>query len=297
MKTGVLMVTLGGPRSPEEIPGFIRNFIGRELPAPALKAIVERYEQIGGFSPLVRITGEQALALGEALGPEYLCAPAFRYARPFIEDALEEMAAAEPTRILVLLLSPFYAGITTGNYIERAKEHLKKKSLSVPVGFIHSWFREPLFIESWVEKIKKEDPLHEKAFTLFSAHSLPKKYSDEPYRQQIEETVAMVVARAGIKDYALGWQSIPNNAQEPWLTPTVEERIDEIAAAGFKSILQVPVGFTADHIETLYDIDITHRQYALRKGLSFRRLSSLNAGDTFVKALKEVVMKFTKDEK
>jgi ferrochelatase len=296
MTTGILLVTLGGPRAPEEIPGFIRNFIGRELPAPAMKAVVERYEKIGGFSPLVRITGEQAQALGEALGPEYVCAPAFRYVRPFIEDALEEMAAARPMRILVLLLSPFYAGITTGNYIERAKEHLKKKSLSVPVGFVHSWFREPLFIESWVEKIK-EVPLHGEAFTLFSAHSLPNKQSNEPYRQQIEETVGMIVARSGIKDYALGWQSIPNNVQEPWITPTVEERIDEIAAAGFGSVVQVPVGFTADHIETLYDIDIIHREYAREKGLSFRRLSSLNVGDTFIRALKEVVLKFKGDEK
>lgn len=296
MTTGILMVTLGGPRAPEEIPGFIRNFIGRELPPPAMKAVIERYEKIGGFSPLARITGEQAHALGEALGPDYFCAPAFRYARPFIEEALDQMAAAEPTRILVLLLSPFYAGITTGNYIERAKEHLKKKPLSIPVGFIHSWFREPLFIESWVEKIT-EDPLPGEAFTLFSAHSLPDRDSNGPYRRQIEETVGMIAARCGIKDYALGWQSIPNNVQEPWITPTVEERIDEIAAAGFGSVVQVPVGFTADHIETLYDIDIIHRNYARGKGLSFRRLTSLNAGDTFIRALKEVVLKFTVDEK
>ncbi|MEW6333094.1 MAG: ferrochelatase [Thermodesulfobacteriota bacterium] len=296
MTTGILMVTLGGPRNPEEIPGFIRNFIGRDLPPPAMRAVVERYEKIGGFSPLVDITGEQARALGEALGPGYLCAPAFRYARPFIEDALDQMAAAEPTRILLLLLSPFYAGITTGNYMERAKEHLKKKPLPIPVGFIHSWFREPLFIESWVEKMK-EDLSHGEAFTLFSAHSLPNKDSNEPYRRQIEETVGMIAARAGIRNYALGWQSIPNNVQEPWITPTVEERIDKIAAAGFGSLVQVPVGFTADHIETLYDIDIVHRKYAREKGLSFRRLPSLNAGNTFIRALKEVVLKFKGDEK
>lgn len=291
MTTGILLVTLGGPRAPEEIPGFIRNFIGRELPPPAMKAVVERYEKIGGSSPLARITGEQAQALGEALGPGYVCAPAFRYARPFIEDGLDQMAEAGSNRILVLLLSPFYADITTGNYIERAEAHLNKKPLSVPVGFIHSWFREPLFIESWVEKIT-EDPLHGKAFTLFSAHSLPDRPSNAPYRRQIEETVRMIVARCGIRDYALGWQSIPNAAREPWIRPTVEERIDDIAAAGFGSVVQVPVGFTADHIETLYDIDIIHRQHAREKGLSFRRLASLNAGDTFIGALKEVVLKF-----
>jgi len=296
MKTGVILVTLGGPRSLEEIPEFIKHFIGRELPPPAMKAVIERYRLIGGFSPLARITEEQAKALGEALGKEYLCVPAFRHSRPFIEDMLESTAASGPARILVLLLSPFYTSVTTGNYINVAKGHIEKKSLSVPVDFIHSWYNEPLFIESWVEKIRS-DSFDEQAFYLFSAHSLPMKFAGEPYRQQIEETAALVASRAGIRNHALGWQSIPGNAAEPWITPTVEEKIEAIASAGFKGIIQVPIGFTADHIETLYDIDITHRQYALGKGLSFRRIPSLNAGAPFIKALKEVVTKFNADER
>jgi ferrochelatase len=296
MKTGVILVTLGGPRSLEEIPEFIKHFIGRELPPPAMKAVIERYRLIGGFSPLARITEEQAKALGEALGKEYLCVPAFRHSRPFIKDVLESTAMAGPARILVLLLSPFYTSVTTGNYIDVAKSHIEKQSLSVPVDFIHSWYKEPLFIESWVGQIRS-DSFDKRAFYLFSAHSLPMKFSGEPYRQQIEETVALVASRAGIRSHALGWQSIPNHVPEPWITPTVEEKIDAIAAAGFKGIIQVPIGFTADHIETLYDIDITHRQYALEKGLSFRRIPSLNAGAPFIKALKEVVTKFNADER
>ena len=264
MKTAVILVTLGGPTSPEEIPEFITRFIGRELPAPAMNGVIGRYRQIGGFSPLVRITGEQAAALNESLGGEYLCVPAFRYSPPFIEDVLESMAAAGPVRILVLLLSPFYTSVTTGNYIDVAKRHIEKRSLPLPVTFIHSWYKEPLFIETWVEAIRGE-AFDERAFYLFSAHSLPLKYSGEPYRRQIEETVSLVASRAGIGNQALGWQSIPGNAAEPWITPTVEEQIDAAAAAGFKSLIQVPIGFTADHIETLYDIDITHRQYAAGK--------------------------------
>lgn len=295
MKTGVIMVTLGGPRRPEEIPAFIKNFVGRKLPAPAMKAVTERYRLIGGFSPLPSITKDQAKKLNEMLGDEYLCLPAFRYSRPFIEDTIESMAASGTTRIFFLLLSPFYTSVTTGNYIATAKAYLKKTSLPTPVVFIHSWYREPLFIDSWVEKIKNES-FDERACYLFSAHSLPIKHSGEPYRRQIEETVALVAARAGIGNHVLGWQSIPDNVPEQWLTPTVEEEIDAIAAAGFKNIIQVPIGFTADHIETLYDIDITHRQYALEKRLSFRRISSLNAGETFIKALKQIVSRFAGDD-
>ena len=288
MKTAVILVTLGGPRSPEEIPEFIKHFIGRELPPPAMKAIIERYRLIGGFSPLARITEEQAAALGEALGEDYLCVPAFRHSRPFIEDVLETTAAWGPARIIVLLLSPYYTSVTTGNYIDVAKKHIEKRSLPVPVDFIHSWYQEPLFIESWVEQVRR-DSFDEQAFYLFSAHSLPMKFSAEPYRRQIEETVALVASRAGIQNHALGWQSIPSNVQEPWITPTVEEKIEAIAAAGFKRIIQVPIGFTADHIETLYDIDIIHRQCAVEKGLFFRRIASLNAGAPFINALKKVV--------
>jgi ferrochelatase len=295
MTTGIIMVTLGGPRSLTEIPEFIRRFIGRDLPAPAMKAVIQRYELIGGFSPLTGITTEQAQKLNAMLGNDYLCLPAFRYSPPFIEEVMESMTAAGAARIIFLLLSPFYASVTTGNYINTAQTYLDKNSVPMPVCFIHSWYREPLFIASWVDKIKNES-FDTAACYLFSAHSLPTKYAGEPYQQQIEATVAAVVAQAGITNHALGWQSIPNNVPELWITPTVEEQIDAIAKAGFTSIVQIPIGFTADHIETLYDIDITHRQYALARGLSFRRLSSLNAGDTFIKALKEIVTRLDADE-
>jgi ferrochelatase len=295
MTTGIIMVTLGGPRSQTEIPEFIRRFIGRDLPTPAMKAVIERYELIGGFSPLTSITAEQAQKLNAMLGNDYLCLPAFRYSTPFIEEAMESVTAAGAARILFLLLSPFYASVTTGNYINTAQTYLAKNSLPIPVSFIHSWHREPLFIASWVDKIKNES-FDAAACYLFSAHSLPTKYAGEPYQQQIEATVATVVLQAGITNHALGWQSIPNNVPEAWITPTVEEQIDAIAKDGFTSIIQIPIGFTADHIETLYDIDITHRQYAQARGLSFRRLSSLNADDTFIKALKEIVIRFDADE-
>lgn len=296
MTTGIIMVTLGGPRSLAEIPEFIRRFIGRDLPAPAMKAVIKRYELIGGFSPLTAITAEQAQKLNVTLGNDYLCLPAFRYSPPFIEEAIQSITAAGVARILFLLLSPFYTSVTTGNYINTAQAYLQKYSLQMPVSFIHSWHREPLFIASWVDKIKDES-FDAAACYLFSAHSLPTKFAGEPYQQQIEATVATVVAQAGITNHALGWQSIPNNASELWITPTVEEQIDTIAKAGFTSMIQIPIGFTADHIETLYDIDITHRQYALARGLSFRRLSSLNAGDTFIKALKEIVTRLDADER
>lgn len=295
MKTGIVMITLGGPRSLAEVPDFIKCFIGRELPAPAMEAVIERYRLIGGFSPLPAITEEQSRRLNDALGSNFLCLPAFRYAQPTIAQAIDSMDDAAVAELRFLLLSPFYTSVTTGNYIETAKAYLEEKSFSRPVSFIHSWYQEPLFIDSWVGKIKTE-AFDEQGYYLFSAHSLPLKYATEPYQRQIEASMSSIAAAAGLRHYSLGWQSIPSNAPEPWITPTVEEKLDEIAAAGCRRVIQVPIGFTADHIETLYDIDITHRQHALNKGLVWRRLTSLNAGSSFIGALHKIATNFAIEE-
>lgn len=289
MTTAVVLVSLGGPRSLEEVPSFVRRLVGRELPEPALQAAVERYRLIGGSSPLTAITEAQARALQEALGGGFSCRAAFRHTEPFLGDVLAQ-SAADAERICLLPLSPFYTSVTVGEFIGEARKVIAACGLAVAVDYLHSWYREPLFIEAWVEQIRSFG-LEEGAFYLFSAHSLPRRLAEEPYARQIEETVELVAAGAGLADYSLGWQSIPAGAREPWLVPTVEERIAEAAAAGFGKLVQVPIGFTADHIETLYDIDICHSRFARQKGLSYRRVPSLNAAGPFIRALRRIVLK------
>lgn len=289
MKKVVLMVTLGGPQTLGEVNDFLVRFIGRELPPPAVRSAIERYRLIGGGSPLNKITQDQAILLNQQLGKDFLCLPAFRYMPPFIEDAIDIAVNSDPSKIFIFILSPFYASVTTGNYIELAKNYIKKISISLPITYIHSWYNNELFIESWVSKIKEEG-LDIDGYYLFSAHSLPEKYSTDPYKEQILELVNTIASQLGLDNYCLGWQSVPPNVSEPWFTPTVEERIDEIAEKGFKKIIQIPVGFTADHIETLYDIDILHKGYAERKGLDYKRISSLNSDAKFITALKDILL-------
>lgn len=290
MKKVVLLVTLGGPKTLGEVNDFLFRFTGKELPPHVVRSVIEKYRLIGGGSPLNAITENQAIKLNQMIGEDYLCLPAFRYTKPFIEDALDFAINAEPSKIYFFLMSPFYATVTTGNYINLAKDYLEKLGIATSMQIVHSWYREDKFIECWAKKIEREGG-HEDAFYLFSAHSLPLKYSSDPYKSQIEETVELISKRANLKNYALGWQSIPSNATEPWITPTVEEQIDEIVKKGFKRVIQIPVGFTADHIETLYDIDIVHKNYAEKKNLDYKRISSLNAEEDFIIALKNILIK------
>lgn len=290
MSKAVLLVTLGGPRTSNEIPDFIKRFTGKDLPSPVIKAIADRYELIGGYSPLCEITEKQSELLQNVLGNDYLCLPAFRYAFPSIIDSIDQAINSDVEEILFLILSPFYTSVTTGNYIKLAQEYLLKIKRETKIKFIHSWYKNENFILSWCKKIKEEAYKPDK-FYIFSAHSLPEKFISEPYKNQIEELSTIIAERLNIKNYRVGWQSIPSMAKEKWIEPTVESIMDEIKKAGYDEIIQVPLGFTADHIETLYDIDICHKNYAMNLKIKFQRISSLNTYPDFIKALADIIKK------
>lgn len=288
MKKAVLLVTLGGPRTSGEIPDFIKRFTGKELPPQVMRAIIERYKLIGGYSPLCEITEKQSQLLQSELGDKYICLPAFRYAFPSISDSIDMALNSEADEILFFILSPFYTSVTTGNYINVAKEYLENLKLNVNLKFIHSWYKNENFISAWCNKIREETD-NKDSFYIFSAHSLPEKFLNEPYKNQIVELTETIAKNLNLKNYKLGWQSIPSMAKEKWIEPTVENIIDEVKSLGFDEIIQVPIGFTADHIETLYDIDICHKEYAEKLNLKFKRISSLNTYPLFIKALADIV--------
>ncbi|MCG6536171.1 MAG: ferrochelatase [Syntrophales bacterium LBB04] len=291
-KTAVLLVNFGGPRSLEEVPQFMRSLTGRQLP-PALQQqleqqAIDRYRLIGGCSPLPAMAEEHARLLTAAIGGQLIIKPAFRYSHPSIEETIDECHHDRTERILFLIMTPFYTSRTVGNYIATAEGHLHSLSYHPEVIFIHSWYKEPLFIECWEKKIRHE-AFRPDAFYLFSAHSLPQGLADEPYKGQIEETTETLVRRLQLSHHGLGWQSVPAHVTEPWIGPTVEAVIDEAAAKGFRTVVQVPIGFVTDHMETLYDIDIVHKKYAEAKGLIHRRISSLNTDPLFIEALKRIL--------
>ena len=288
MSTTVLLVNFGGPRTLDEVSLFLRNMTGRPMPRDVEEAVSERYRAIGGGSPLAAITEEQAALLTDETGGTFVIKSAFRYTSPSLEERINECYRAGIERIAFLVMSPYYASRTTGVYRTAAENYLAALPYSPEVVFIHSWHDEPRFIDCWVERIRSADP-PEKAFYIFSAHSLPESLSGEPYRRQVEETSHSVAQRLGLQGrYAVAWQSVPQNADVPWMGPSVEATMDSFAGK-VSSLVEVPIGFVSDHLETLYDMDIVHRQHALSRGLGFSRIPSLNTYPPFIHALKAVV--------
>jgi ferrochelatase len=291
--TAVILIALGGPRSLDEVGPFMAAFMGRPAPPAVVSAVVERYKLIGGKSPLPELVKAQAKALGKELGGGFRVSEGFRYTQPTVAESFEQAVKGGATRVIGLSLSPFETEVTTGAYrsaFESSGNGAIKKI------FIPSWHDNPVFINAWVERLKTglkkfSDAQGEKTVVIFTSHSIPLRYinAGDPYQKQVEETVKLVADSLGLKFRRIAWQSKGARATEPWLGPEVEATLDAIAQEGRKAVLEVPIGFTCDHMETLYDIDIVHRNHAKKLGLEFERVESLNTSPLFIRALADVV--------
>ncbi len=294
-QTAVILIALGGPRNLDEVGPFMSAFMGRPAPPPVVSAIVERYKLIGGRSPLPELVKAQAHALEKKLGHGFRVYEGFRYSHTTVAESFERAIKDGATRVIGLSMSPFETTVTTGAY----------RSAFEPLGdgnvrktFIPSWHDNPLFIDAWEERVfhglKRFWTGQQKhVVVIFTSHSIPSRYvsAGDPYQRQIEETVKFVVDRLNIRSWRIAWQSKGARATEPWLGPEVEPTLDAIAHEGYNSVLEVPIGFTCDHMETLYDIEIVHRKHAEKLGLAFERAESLNTSPLFIKTLADIVRK------
>ena len=293
--TAIILIALGGPRSLDEVGPFMAAFMGRPAPPPVVAAIQERYRLIGGKSPLPEIVKDQAHELEKRLGPDFRVYEGLCYSQPTMADAFEKAVRNGADRVIGLSLSPFETEVTTGVY-RRAFEALAAGN--VKTTFIPSWHNNPLFIETWEEHVyhglKRFWTGRQKyVVVVFTSHSIPVRYisAGDPYQRQIEETVKLVVHKLNIKLWRIAWQSKGARTTEPWLEPEVEQTLDKIAQEGYNAVLEVPIGFTCDHMETLYDIEIVHRKHAEQLGLAFERAESLNTSPLFIRALADIVKK------
>lgn len=293
-KNAIILIALGGPASLDEVGPFMAAFMERPAPPPVISAVRDRYTLIGGKSPLVDIVKQQALALEIELGPDYHVYAGFRHSNPTIADACATATADGAEKIIAISLSPFETSITTGSY----KKALESTGLpSDRLTFVPSFHDNPLFIQAWNESISATMPQSDTGSTaaIFTSHSIPVRYIDagDPYKKQVEETVGLITDRGRLNNWFIAWQSKGARATEPWLEPDVESVILKLAESGMRAIVEVPVGFTCDHLETLYDIDIVHKTFAEKLGLLFKRVPSLNQSPLFVRALADIVRRNT----
>jgi ferrochelatase len=295
MTIGVVVMAYGTPASPEDIePYYTHIRRGRPPTEEQLAELTERYAAIGGISPLAQRTRAQLegieAALEQAEPGRYVVRLGQKHAAPFIEDGVAELAAEGVERIVGVVLAPHYSGFSVGQYNERAGAAAGAAGLEY--AGVDTWSLEPAFVEHQAASVRERlAALPERTKVVFTAHSLPERVLEgDPYPDQLRASAAAIAERAGLgewSEWSIGWQSA-GRTPEPWRGPDIADIIRELAATGSaEGILVVPQGFTADHLEVVYDLDIEAAAIAHEVGLAFARTDVVNDDPAVMGALAE----------
>lgn len=296
--TAVLLMAYGTPRSREEILPYYTDIRRGRPPTPELlKELEDRYEAIGGISPLAQITESQRDGLQAALDAvapnEYHVLLGLKHAAPFVEDAVHEVAKMGLKKIVGLVLAPHFSSYSIGQYMGRARDTATE--YGIDVRGVESWATEPAFIDFLATDMKnKLATMPERTKVLFTAHSLPQRIIDagDPYPDELRSTAEAVAEKVGLSQWSqwsIAWQSA-GRTPEPWIGPDILAVIDDFAATRgtdepIDGVLVSACGFVADHLEVLYDLDIEAAQHAHSRGLAFARTASVNNDPKVMAAL------------
>lgn len=317
-KIGVLLVNMGGPDSLTAVRPFLYNIFSDrmiiQLPVQPLLAriiaarrapkVVDRYRLIGGKSPILEDTRAQAEALlavvkgspgALAKGISFTTYIGMRYWRPFIEEAIKEAAVDKLDELVVLPLFPQYSRATTGSCFAEVDRWAARYLAGVRVTKIEDWYSEPRYLQTMSSRLSEalretRAPLND-IDVIFSAHALPQSFVEEgdPYPKQVEATIAGILHGVGPLNWRLTYQS--RSGPVKWMEPQTDRTLSELAHAGSKNMVLVPISFVSDHIETLYEVDILYRQMALDAGVkSFVRTKALDVEPDFIRGLGDLVL-------
>ncbi|MFN4218567.1 MAG: ferrochelatase [Candidatus Bipolaricaulia bacterium] len=302
-RIGVLLMAYGSPASLDDVEAYSTHIRGGRKPtSEQLEGLKERYRAIGGRSPLLEITHRQAQALeaylNEATGPKrWRVYVGMKHWHPFIAEAAEQMAREGIQQAIALALAPHYSRLSVGGYIQAVQEALEKLAMPFPVTFIESWHDYPLFLRAIAQRIdaalrRFPDSLRAQVPVIFTAHSLPErilKWGD-PYPTQLRESCEGVAKLVGLQHWRFAYQSA-GHTPEPWLGPDVLNVIADLGQQGHEAVLICPIGFVADHLEILYDIDVECRKQADSLGMQLERTESLNDDVQFIEVLAGIIQR------
>ncbi len=316
-RTAVILLQMGGPATLDDIRPFLRNLLSDPailaVPAfvrlPLARFIAWRraphvalqYAAIGGGSPIGPHTARQAIALRASLAAAGRPMPvhvAMRYVKPRAASVLQKIAADGVERLVLLPLYPQHSRTTTDSSLDEVRDLLARFHPQIQPVEVTDWADHPGYVAALartVEQALAQVPanIRERTRILFSAHGLPLRYVEagDPYPSQVAQTVAAVMSRLGsdAPSAVTCYQSRVGPVK--WLTPSTEQAIRTAAAEHIAALVVVPVAFVSDHIETLYEIEVTYREQAREAGIeTFVRVPALNDSPEFAAALAEIVI-------
>jgi ferrochelatase len=292
VSTGVLIMAHGTPASRDEIAAFYTRIRrGRPPDATQLAELEERYRAIGGVSPLAERTRDQVAAVRAALERRapgrYAVAFGAKHADPLIEKAAAELAAGH-TEVVGLVLTPHTSSMGSQEYLDRAAKELA----ATPFVAIGAWYAQTGFIDLVASRVTAAlDNARGKRHVIFTAHSLPERIREtgDTYPEQLAESAELVARKAGLDEWDVAWQSA-GRTPEPWLGPDVRDVVRRlVAGGGTDAVVVCPIGFVADHLEVLYDLDVEVAHLAAESGIGYVRTASLNDDPAFIEVLVDLI--------
>jgi ferrochelatase len=314
MKKAVILFNLGGPDKLENVEPFLFNLFNDpailNLPTllryPLAKLISNRrapiakkiYKELGGSSPILKLTEEQSEALETRLNQtetdnEYKCFIVMRCWNPRANDVIKVVQLFNPKEIILMPLYPQYSAATSGSSIKEWKDVCKKNSYKVKTSTICCYPTDQNFINAHTKEIIKKIKDLKNFKLIFSAHGLPEKNikKGDPYQWQVEQSVQKIVKNLNIEnlDWILSYQSRVGPLK--WIGPSTEDIIIETSKVG-KHIVLVPIAFVSEHSETLVELDIEYKEIADTNGCkNYTRVPALGTNEDFIKAMSELIIK------
>ena len=275
--------------------------------ATRVDEVAHHYELFGGVSPITALTERQADGLRKRLADAGHPLPVYvgmRNWHPFIGDTLHQMYEKGARHAVGFIAAAHHSYSSCQQYRDNviaARDGLRHDTGGdVVVTYVNSWFDHPLFISSECQPRARgrrtaAADVRDAARLVFTAHSIPQRMADESrYREQLLESSRLVAEKAGIADWALVFQSRSGRPEDPWLGPDVCDYLRREREAGLQAAVLCPIGFVADHIEVLYDLDREAAQVCREVGLPMTRAAAVNDDPLFLDMMADVVLRTIK---
>jgi ferrochelatase len=289
-------MSFGSPETVADVPAYYTRIRGGQKPSEeAIAELEERYRRIGGRSPLLATTRQQARLLETRLTAGGLPARVYvgmRFWHPLIAETVRQMAADGVGHAVAIALAPHFNSASVDGYIRAVKDACAALPEAPAFTFVERWGQHPLFVRAVAEKINAslaEFPNPDQVDVIFTAHSVPARVLavEDPYPDELAASAAAIAAAAGLARWELAYQSAGAHGGR-WLGPDILEKLAARAGEGRRAFLLVPFGFLTTHLEILHDLDYEAQQLATELGLTLRRTALLDTDPLLIETLADL---------
>jgi protoporphyrin/coproporphyrin ferrochelatase len=301
-----LLVSFGGPEGPDDVMPFLENVTrGRGVPRARLEQVAEHYDRFGGVSPINQQCRDLLAAIEKDFAGSGIGLPIYwgnRNWEPLLADTMAAMAADGVRHAIAFVTSAYSSYSSCRQYLEDIEQARARTGPDAPhVDKLRQYFNHPGFIESFAVAVRGAveslpDSVQEEFDLVFTAHSIPETMAAASgphggaYPAQLAEAARLIAGRVGGgRPWRLAYQSRSGPPSVPWLGPDVVGCLTELARGGSRAVVLVPVGFTSDHMEVAFDLDVEAAEAAEGLGLPLARAATPGTDPRFVAMITELV--------